>query len=287
MTKIAVVTDSIACLPKELVQQYGIEVVPLEIIHDGKVYRDGVDIAPSEFYNLLVQTDKLPTTSAPSPGGYLKVLEKLARKGSDILVITLSTKFSTTIDSARTAADLIREKFRNITTEILDSRTAAGAQGLVVLAAARAAASGENLTRVIEVAKSVMTKVHLVAFLDTLYYLARGGRVPQAAAWANSLLKIKPVFQIIPLSGEASTACLVRTRTKAIDYLIKVARKRVSKSPLHAVVMHSNSLGEAEKLRDHLVSEFNCAEIYVRDFTPVMGVHTGPGLLGIAFYSDG
>lgn len=80
---------------------------------------------------------------------------------------------------------------------------------------------------------------------------------------------------------------MVRTRTKAIDYLIKVARKRVSKSPLHAVVMHSNSLGEAEKLRDHLVSEFNCAEIYVRDFTPVMGVHTGPGLLGIAFYSDG
>lgn len=286
MDKVAIVTDSAACLPEDVVREYGIEVVPLRFIYAGKVYRDGIDITPDKIYRIFPRAKNLPTTSSPSPGNYYEALEKVAQKHSKVLVITLSSKFSMAFDSAKIAAKITEEKLKNIVVEVVDCGTAAGAQGLVVLAAAKAARVEGSLTKVTEVAKNVMSRVNLIAFLDTLYYLAKGGRVPRVVAWANSLVKIKPIFQIAPLSGEASIMKIVRTRPEAIKQLLELVKEKVEGKSIHAIVMHSQSLAEAENLKERLVSHFLCDEIYISDFTPVMGIHTGPGVLGIAFYTD-
>ena len=286
MANTAIVTDSTACLPKELVEQYGIEVVPIEFVSEGRIYHDEVNITPTEFYQLLTRVKKLPTTSPTSPGTYLEVFDKLVKKTSDILVITVSAKFSTMFGTARIAAEAAREKLRNVTIEVLDCCTAAGAQGFVVLTAARAAALGKSLSQVIEAAKSTMSRVYLVAFIDTLYYLVKSGRVPLVAAWATSLLNIKPVFQILPLSGEASLLQRVRTKPRAIDCLLQGVKEKTNGNPVHAIIMHSNVLDEAEELKSRVKSEFDCVEIHIKDFTPAMGVHIGPGMLGIAFYVE-
>jgi len=285
MGKVAVVTDSTACLPELLVKKYEIEIVPMEFSLDGKVYRDGVDITPLEFYKFLSWVKELPTTSAPSPATYFDILNKLAEKTKSILVVTVSAKFSHAFDSAKAAVKIAKEKLIGIEVEVLDCGTAAGAQGLVVLAAAKAAAFGDSLAQVMEVARALMPKVQLVAFIDTLRYLAKGGRVPEVAAWAGSILKIKPVFELLPL-WKGVSACRVRTRPQAIERLVDLLREKANRKPVHVIVMHTNVLDEAERLKERIASEFNCVEIYVVDFTPVMGVHTGPGLLGIAFYTD-
>lgn len=283
---VGIVTDSTVCLPREVTEGLGMEIVPLRFIHEGKVYVDGVDISPEEMYRILPGAEKLPITSAPAPGDYYDALERAAERHSSILVITISAKFSTMFDSARAAVEMMMEKGRRATIDVLDCGTAAGAQGLIVLAAARSAAAGEGLVEVTEAARSVMAKTSLVAFVDTLYYLVKGGRVPKAVGWANTVMKIRPIFQIKPLSGEANVMKIARTRADAVEQLLGVVKKAAKGKAIHAMVMHSSALVEAEDLRDRLLSELRCNESYISDFTPAMGIHSGPGVLGIAFYSD-
>ena len=287
MAKVAIVTDSSACLPEELVSKYGIEIIPMEFVHEGKVYRDQIDITPAQFYELLSKARELPTTSAPSPGTYFEVFSRVAERAKAILVVTPSATLTHAFDSAKAATQISKEKMPDVTIEVLDCGTAAGAQGLVVLASARAAAmENKNLSQVAEVARNLMPKVHLLAFIDTLHYLVKSGRVPQLVDWANSLLKIKPVFELRPLGRGAAPLNKIRTRPKAIEQLMELLKERTGKNPVHCIVMHTNVLDEADKLKERMITEFNCVEAHVVDFTPVMGVHTGPGLLGVAFYTE-
>ncbi len=284
--RVSVITDSAACLPGELAERYGIDIVPMEFIHEGRTYRDGVDITAAGFYELLAKSKRLPTTSAPSPDSYLRAFKTAAEKSSAILTITPATRFTHAFESARTAAEMSREKIPAVSVEVLDCGTAAGAQGFIVLAAARAALQESDPSSPLQAARDLMPRVRLIAFIDTLNYLAKGGRVPHAVAWANSLLRIKPIFELLPSGRGATPLDRVRIRPKAIDRLVQILRKRSQGHPVHVIIMHTNVLAEAEELKQCISSEFNCAEIYVTDFTPVMGLHTGPGLLGLAFYSD-
>lgn len=285
MKKVAIVTDTTACIPQELVTKYGIEVVSVRLIFEDKSYRDGIDITPSEFYALLKQSDNLPTTSSSPPSSYLEAYHKASERTDSILCITGPTKFSTMHNSARIAAEMIRTTLPNVAIEILAGTTAAIGQGLAVLAAAKATDSGKNLDEVTETAKKTMSKVHLFAMLDTIQYLVKGGRVPQAAALVNSLLKIKPVFTINQTN--AHTVALPRSAKGAMNYILKIMRQKIiNGKPLHVAVMHANALEQAELLRNRISSKFNCTELFVTEFTPVMGVHTGPGLFGVAFYCE-
>jgi DegV family protein with EDD domain len=286
MKNVAIVTDSTVCLPQDLVEQYRIEIVPMEFISEGKIYRDGIDMSPSEFYRFLSRIDKLPTTSAPTPGTYFEVFKKVSTRANSILVVTLSKKLSHAYDSAKTAVEIAKTRLQDVIIEVLDCGTAAGSQGLIVLEAARSAASGTSLAGLIDEAKRLMPRVHLIAFIDTLTYLAKGGRVPQIVAWASALLNIKPIIELLPLSGGAVPLDKMRTRGRATEHLINLLRQRTDRKPMHAIVLHSDALKDAENFKARIESEFNCQEIYVRDFSPVMGIHTGPGLLGIAYYFD-
>ena len=286
MAKVGIVTDTIACLPRELVEEYSIKIVPINIIFEDKVYRDEVDITPSEVYRLLKQTDSLPTTSAPSPSAFLEAYRELSQSAENILCLSLPPELTMVIQSATLAKEMAKEELPDMPIEVVDCRTAAGAQGLIVLAAARAAAAGKGLDEVIQVVQDMIPRVHLIVMMDTLYYLAKGGRIPTAAAWAGSLLKVKPFVTVS--QGKVRLVTAVRTKRRGVERLLEMMGQRTgANSPLHVIVLHADALEEAEDLKQRVASEFDCAEIYVKDFTPVMGIHTGPGLLGLAFYAEG
>ncbi len=283
-SKLAIVTDSVACLPKEQVEKYGIEVVPVQVIFEDKTYRDGIDLTPSQFYALLRQAKKLPTTAASLPGPALEAYHKASQRASTILCITLSAKLSGMFNSAIMAAEMAKETLHNVVIKVIDSETAAAAEGFVVLAAAQAAALGESLTEVSEVAKNTIKRVNLFVALDTLYYLVKGGRAPKVAALASSLLKIKPIITVS--QGEVRPVANSRTTLGAMKRMLKLMEEKIVKElPLHVAVMHADALDKAIALRDEISSRFDCAELFITEFTPVMGAHTGPGLVGIAFYS--
>jgi DegV family protein with EDD domain len=285
LQRVAIVSDTTACLLPEHVKEYGIAVVPLALIFEDKVYQDGIDISPADFYELLRQAKKLPTTSGSSPDPYLEAYEKASKKAESIVCITEPSGFSAMFNSAKLAMDMARTTLAGVAIEVIECATAAAGLGLVTLAAARASASGKALKEVINITKSVMSQVSLFAMLDTLHYLVKGGRVPQAAALVNSVLQIKPVFTLN--RGEAHTVALSRTVEGAMKHILRMMeQKAVRGQPLHVVVMHANATDRALELRNRISAHFDCSELFITEFTPVMGVHTGPGLVGVAFYSD-
>jgi DegV family protein with EDD domain len=285
MQKTVVVTDTTACVPQEQVSRYNIEVVPIQLIIDNKAYRDGIDINPTEFYTILRQAKKMPTTSSSSPENYLEAFRRASRRAAGILCLTEPAKFSAMFDSARIAAQIAGETLPGVTIEVLDCSTAAAGQGLVALAAAKTAALDKPLDEVKETALNVMSRVNLLATLDTLQYLARSGRVPQAAAMVNNILNIKPVFTLN--HSDAHTVALPRSMKSAIKRMLKLMEPLVEKGrPLHVAVMHADALERAISFQNRISMQFECEEIFLTEFTPVMGVHTGPGLIGVAFYGE-
>ena len=286
MDKVAVITDSTAALPKDLVQKYDIHVMPLKIIFGDKSYRDGVDITPSEFYSLLRKSDKLPTTSAPSPNEFLAVYRELSRKTNSIACILLSSKLSMSFDAAMQAKKLAEKELKGTRIEVIDSHTSAGALGFAVQEAARTAAAGGTLAEVIEAAQKVISRVQLFAAFETLHYLAKGGRIGKAAAWAGTLLNLKPIITLPTSTGEVAPVERPRTKSRAVQRLLELMKERVNAKPVHVNVLHADAPQEAERLKEQVLAQFNCVEIYVSEFTPVMGTHTGPGVLVLTFYPE-
>ncbi len=285
MKKVAVVTDTTACIPQEQVARYDIEIVPVQLIFEDKTYRDGIDISASEFYARLRKASKPPTTSSSSPELYLEAFQKAGHGAEGILCITEPSRFSAMYNSASLAREMAAKTLPDVDLAVLDCTTAAAGQGLVALAAARAAAAGRKLKEVKATAEQVMERVNLFATLDTLHYLVKSGRVPQAAALVNTLLQIKPIFTLN--HANAHTVALPRTIESAMKRILKLMERNVVKGePLHIAVMHADALDNAIVLRNRIVAQFNCTELFITEFTPVMGVHTGPGLLGVAFYGE-
>jgi DegV family protein with EDD domain len=285
MRKVAIVTDTTACVPQEQVTEYDIEVVPVQLIFEDKTYRDGIDISPSEFYTRLREAKIMPTTSSSSPSPYLEAYRNASQKAQSILCLTEPSKFSAMFDSAKVAMEMARNTLQGVYIEVLECTTAAAGQGLVALAAARAAALDKSFNEVKEITRNIMSRVNLFATLDTLQYLARSGRVPQAAALVNSLLSIKPIFTLN--HSDAHTVALPRTTKSAMNRMLKLMAKEVIKGQLlHVVVMHADALDTAKAFMNRIAYQFECEEIFITEFTPVMGVHTGPGLVGVAFYGD-
>jgi len=188
-------------------------------------------------------------------------------------------------NSARLAMQMAEKELPALNIELVDCATAAAGQGLVVLAAARAAADAKNIGEVVNVIRELMHRVYLFASLDTLKYLVKGGRVPQEAALVNSIFNIKPVFSVN--GGEAHTLALPRSTDSAMRYILKLMKNKAGKGKLvHVAVMHANVVERARLLKEQIASKFECIEIFITEFTPVMGAHTGPGVIGVAFYIE-
>ena len=281
---VAVVVDSSSCLPRQLIEEWSIYVVPHELIIEDRSFRDGTDMEPAEFYRLLEKNHASPTTSSPQPARFLDAFRSAGAVADNIVCITLSAKFSNTYEAALIAAREARSELRGCRIDVVDSRAAAGAQGLIALEAARMAQSGADAEQVTCRVEDLIPKVNLLAFLDTLHYLRKSGRVPWVAAWAGSMLGIRPLTEL--KLGEARVLEKPRSRARATDLLVNLMKDRVQNQPVQVNVMHADASADAEALSCRLEREFDCEELFVSEFTPVMGAHLGPGLLGLAFYTD-
>ena len=280
--QVAVAVDSSCCLPRNLLDRWGIHVVPHELIIQERSYRDGVDIDPAEFYRLLQANNHVPTTSSPKPAAFLEAFRRAGSEADSVVCVTLSAGFSATYQSARSAAIMAEAEGTHVV--VVDSGAAAGAAGLMALEAARTAQSGGSTEDVVSRVEDLIPRVNLLAFLDTLYYLRRSGRVPLVAAWASSLLGIKPLTEL--KHGKARLLGKPRTRARATERLLAVMRDRVGDAEAHVNVMHAKAAEDAQALGHQVESEFNCREVFISEFTPVMGAHLGPGLLGVAFHTE-
>ena len=280
MGKVTVVTDSSATVPASLAQELGIHIVPILLNLNGQTYRDGIDITPGEVYRLLRAGKSLPTTAAPSAGDFLRVYAAATDKASGIVSIHLPPELSATFSVASTSRELVDGP----PIRIVNSQSVAMGQGFVVLEAARAAAAGADLDAVVTRAEQVGRKVHVYAALDTLKYLRRGGRIGGAAALAGTMLRIKPTVYVA--GGIVNPFARPRTMSRAIRLMLEEMKRRAEGLPLHASVFHADAPVEAEGLRQMVESDFDCVELHVTEFTPVMGVHAGPGVLGLAFFAE-
>lgn len=281
---VALVVDSSCCLPKDLLDSLHITQVPHELIIDKVSYSDGVDISATEFYKLINLSGTRPTTSAPSPAKFLKGFKEAGYLSKNILCLTLSRNFSSTYQNACLAMKLASKELPDLTINVIDTQTAGGAEGLIALAAARASDAKKTPESVISTIKQMIPKVQLIAFVDTLSYLSRSGRIPKLAAWAGSLLSIKPLMEM--RLGTARLLAKPRSRNKAVTQMIATVKDRVLENPSKFFIMHANSPEYASTIKSTVESQINCSEVILGEFTPVMGTHTGPGLLGIAFHTD-
>ena len=281
--KVAVITDSIACLTNELVKQYDIEIIPINFFAGGKLYRDWVDITPSEAYKLFLEDPDSFKTSAASPEECLKAFRNVSTKADKILCITVSAKLSMMYNAACEAQKLAKTELPHTTIEIMDSYSATPSEGMVALAAARAAEEGRDLPEVANAAKEVRDKVNAVVILDTMKHVYRSGRIPKIASQIGSVLNIKPILTVsvvVHFSG------VIRNRKQGIERLLSMMREKVGNKTVHVAVLHAYAPDEAEKLKARIASEFNCTELWLAEFSPVMGYACGTGTIGAAFYPD-
>jgi len=269
-----IVTDSTCDLPYEAIQALGITVVPLSIIFGDEELLDGVDIQAEQFFRRLERDPHLPRTSQPSPALFTRAYQRLIEEGAtEILSIHLSGKLSGTLESARQAAQGIE----GTRIELLDSGNVSLALGIGVMEAAKAARAGASLEAARDLAQDLFRRTHIFVALDTLEYLRRGGRMSRGQEWVGTLLQVKPVISL--QEGEVVPIARVRTRQRAIEDVI---RRCADLRPVeHLFVLHSTTPDEANYLRDRLAALDANASITVGRITPVVGVHGGPGLLGV------
>lgn len=281
MTKIAILTDSTANLPVEWVEQYNVRVIPLKIHWGNETFLDGVGITPNEFYTRLSHSKSLPTTSQPSIQDFLQAFESLADQADGIVVPLISSGISGTVASAQAAA----HQFSRVPVEIVDTRVTSAGQALVVLAAARTAAQGKSLQEVRQAADAVVQHMHLFFAVDTLEYLHRGGRIGGASRYLGTVLNIKPILYF-DLDGKLDALERARTKGKALQRLTALAEEKANGHPLHLGVIHANAPQIAQDFRDQITRHLQCKEVFTLELSPAIGVHVGPGMIGIALYAE-
>lgn len=280
MSRIVVVTDSSATVPAELAKELDIRIVPIILNLNGHSFRDGEELQAGQVYRWLRQSPTMPTTSAPSVGDFVRTYAAAAQEASGLVSIHVSSHLSGTFNAAVTASRLIE----NIPIRVLSCPSAAMGQGFVVIEAARAAQAGADLGAIVARAEQVGAKMNLLATIGTLEYLHRGGRIGGAAALLGSMLQIKPVLSVA--DGHVDVFARPRSQAKAIRAMLDEMAERADGCRVHAAVIHADVLEEAEALRQQIAERFECAELLVTELTPVMGAHTGPGVLGVVFYTD-
>ena len=285
MSRVGIVTDSTNCLPPELIEEYDIRVGPVTLSINGGTYRDQIDITPTEFYRMFPDLEELPTTSGVMPVDFVNHFEDLARITDSIVFIVLSKDLSVTWQSAVQARELFIKEHPDVRVEIVDTRTAAGAVGMIALEAARAAGAGKTLDEVVKVVKDVMPRVNFVATLDTLKYLIKGGRAPNAASVVN-VMHLKPIIGLLGSPGKVKSLGMAAGKRKSLSRLVDLVKKYADpRRPLHIMVHHSGHPAEGEELKEMVISRLDCAEVYLTEITPVMTCHTGP-MTGLTVYSE-
>jgi DegV family protein with EDD domain len=281
--RIALVTDSTSDIPSQWREQYHIQLVPLTIVFGDQQYLDGIEMTSMQFYERL-QVDTLhPSTSQPSPQAFLSAYQHAAESGAEaILTVTISSAMSGTFENARKAA-----AESPIPVHVMDGKNTSMALGWQVMAAARVQESGGDLDEIIAAVEYAGQNMSFFVSLDTIEYLARGGRISEAAKFLNSVLRIKPLIYVNPESGTVGASVPSRSRKAAIQSLYKEFFRHLCPGDrLHVAVMHTDAWLEAEELADMIRKEQQPDEMILGIGSPVLGVHVGRAAIGLCGYRE-
>lgn len=284
MKKVAVLTDSISGIPEELIKEYNIKIIPAIMTINGKNYRDMVDINPDQFWKLF-KSIRTYVTASPSPGEFMNFFQEAGRTSDDIIFISASRQLSAIYQSASSAREMLRAENPGLNIEVIDSKHAAGSMGFIVIEAARAAAAGKTASEVIQAVQNMIGRVKSICGMDTLKYLIRSGRAPKKA-YIGELLGVKPLIGMVSGNGLTDSLGTIRGKKRCFQRLIDMIAEYTDTSmPLHVIVQYTNSLQDGQKLAQMIKDRYNCAELYIIPYSPVISGHSGP-INSISFYSQ-
>jgi DegV family protein with EDD domain len=280
MSDVAIVTDSTAYLPADLIERHGVHVVPLYVVFDGDHPVPEVEITDyDEFFEELRRAERLPTTSQPSVGDFTSAYEPLLADGREVVSIHISGGLSGTPEAARQAKEALERDGRGgDRVEVIDSTTAAGGLGFMVLAAAKAVAGGADAKQVAAAVAEARAELKMWFAIDTLEFLKRGGRIGAASAWIGSTLKVKPILTV---ENEMTPVERVRTSSRAFERMLDYARQRADSGAGAWSAQHINAPDQCAALVERGTEVFGHGPTIVSEIGPVLAAHTGPGLLGI------
>ena len=285
MSRVAVITDSCASIPESILTALKIRWVPYYIHRGQEVLRDLVTVQREAFYRWLPTARELPQTASPGPGDYIQLYEQVAEEENtgEIVSIHMTSKGSGAFQAASIAQSTLRERLPNLHVEVMDTLNVSMCQGWMVIEAARAALEGKSLQDVVGVVRKLMPVTRMIQTADTLKYLYMGGRIGRAKHLAGSLLKIKPLIGmedgvIVPL-GTA------RSRCKAYEMMASMVESAVGQvGKIKIAYVHAAAQEETEKVRELVEGRLTCVESVVAELSPALGVHTGPGTVGLCYF---
>jgi DegV family protein with EDD domain len=276
MAPVRIVTDSACDLPKALLDEHRIEVVPLSIRFGDEEFTDGVDLSTADFWKRCAASSRLPETAAPSPGAFQSAYARLADEGADgIVCVTMSSEISATHQSAVLGADAIKDR---IAVRVVDSRFVTGAEGLLALEAATLAAAGASVDDVAQHTASRVPSAHLIGTLDTMDHLVKSGRVSGAKALFGSMLSVKPILTV--RDGAVVEGGRQRTRARALEYL---ATQTESAAPFEWLAIGGGDADDLSKVVERLRNVEVAHPVIVTEIGPVVGTHAGPGVVGVCW----
>jgi DegV family protein with EDD domain len=290
MKEIAIMTDTVSYIPQDVADKYDIKVLPMNIVIEGKDYPENeVDLA--KYYDDFPrwkEEAKLPTTSGVPIGTMLQAYRDLSKEAKAVIFIGHSNKLGMTVNVAMQAKKQTKTELPGIHIEVIDSLTACGAQTLVVLEAARAVAAGQDLSQVIALCNAMVRKVKLIVLYDDLYYIARSGRIARGRPWAASKISNTAIMEMdASTGGEHKPVARCKTKGQTLATLFDIVRQKSADKKLHVILNHSNMPSEAEEIKQELLSQFSCAEMYVTQIGPVVTAHIGLGVRLINWWSEG
>ena len=280
----ALITDSTCDIPRHLIEEYDITVVPLHVIWSDETYRDRVDLDPRDFYRRLTEDPEYPTTAHPTPDGFVETYREAVQDGArEIVVITLSSQLSGAFEAASQASTMTEASVR-----VFDSKETTMGLGWQVLAAARARKAGGDAEAMIRAADETRRRVGVYVSLDTLEYLHKGGRIGGATRFIGSLLDLKPLVYVDHDTGKVEAAGRVRTRKRGLGMLYDSFFEAVgTNSSLHVAVLHGDAPRDAERVAQRIEREYAPQELLIDITGPVLGVHTGPRAIALCGYAEG
>jgi DegV family protein with EDD domain len=284
--KVMIVTDGTSSISPEMSQEYGIHVVPLYVMFGTQTYLDGVDLDADQFYRLLRSSSQLPTTAQPTAEDFVEAYTSIweqtpSTEGAAIVSIHGSEKMTATVNSARAAAKRLPE----IPIHVIDSQSISMGLGLMAIAAARASAAGEDAEAIVRLVEGMIDKMGIFFTVETLEYLHKGGRIGGATALIGSLLSIKPVLCVA--DGRVEPCEKPRSRRRAIGRVLDLVAEGIGAAQtIHAAVLHCDAPEDAQVVADQVRERFHPVELVTAETGPVIGVHGGPGTVGVAFYVE-
>jgi len=285
MPKVAVVTDSTACIPRKMMDELNIHWLPYYIHFGEETLRDMVTITPNNFYSRLPNAEELPHTAIPGPGEYLAMYQKLAEEEGvqQIASIHMTSKGSGAFQAAQTAKGMLKEVLPEMVVEVIDTLNVSMCHGWMAIEAAREAIQGKSLKDVVNRVAQLMPVTRMLQTADTLKYLYLGGRIGRAQHLAGSLLNIKPIISME--DGIIVSLGTARSRKKAYQMMVDKVEATVGrKGKIKIAYVHAAAAEEAEKIKDLVEARLTSVESIIAELSPALGVHTGPGTAGLCYF---